>query len=358
MNSQLDFYRRSPKKRRTDGDFDWAWLDSLQGVRHKLKLLATPLINAVRPGYLLVPYSQQWFDNNSRSLWESRELLADEISRQLFDKHLLLISSGYQRYFFPRTEWQELVEIRGERAFSSSLPGDFLGLPLKIFTVGLNRSPRLPELQLELLATRCQLELLNRYRQYFLRREQFDLSPRPGETVFDCGACIGEMSVLFAALVGGEGAVHLFDPVPLHIRYCQFQAELNPSLSPLFHINTLAVGENSANRRGTVQDAAAISPGGCQVDSFQTISLDHYRDQKNLRRVDFIKMDVEGAELAALQGACGILAELKPRLAISAYHKQDDLWTIPRAIKKLNPDYRLYFGHHSPMQWESMYYAA
>jgi hypothetical protein len=68
-------------------------------------------------------------------------------------------------------------------------------------------------------------------------------------------------------------------------------------------------------------------------------------------------MDIEGSEVAALQGASMIVRDFKPRLAISAYHRPDDLWTIPEIIRKTNPKYKIFFGHHSPMQWESVYYA-
>ena len=72
----------------------------------------------------------------------------------------------------------------------------------------------------------------------------------------------------------------------------------------------------------------------------------------------FLKMDIEGAECAALHGAKNILRDLKPKLAISAYHKEADLWELPQLIKSLNPDYKLYFSHHSPISWESVVYAA
>lgn len=356
INSHLDFYNGSPRRNRTDGEFDWVWLDSLLGYKHKLRQLAAPFLNIICRSSSQVPYTQQWLNVNSELLWNSRQLLADELSKYLFDCHLLLILTGYQRYYFPRTEFEDFLAVLGERDFLSDLPKDYLGLPLKIFRVRLNSQHDTPEI--DLLTTKWQLELLNRHRQYFLKRGHLDMSPRPGETVFDCGACIGEMSLLFAALVGSAGAIHLFDPVPLHTRYCRYQAVLNPPLSQLLHINNFAVSDTSSKKTGAVQDTARISPGGCKVDAFETTSLDDYVSKQDVRRIDYIKMDIEGAEVAALKGASGIIARYKPRLAISAYHKPDDLWEIPELIRKINPEYKLYFGHHSPINWESVYYAA
>lgn len=64
-------------------------------------------------------------------------------------------------------------------------------------------------------------------------------------------------------------------------------------------------------------------------------------------KVTFIKMDIEGAELNALRGAAKTIVDNKPRLAISVYHKPEDILEIPAFILKLVPEYRLYLRHYS-----------
>ena len=177
-----------------------------------------------------------------------------------------------------------------------------------------------------------------------------------GDVVLDCGACIGDLSLPFGALVGTEGEVHLFDPVPLHARYCELQNSLNPSLAAVLRINVLAVGDQTRAMTGNRADSTEISPGGLAVDAFAMTTLDDYA-KNTLHRLDFIKMDIEAAEMRAIAGAANVIREFKPRLAISAYHKPEDLWEIPDKLKSLNPSYRLFFGHHSPIAWESVYYA-
>ena len=69
-----------------------------------------------------------------------------------------------------------------------------------------------------------------------------------------------------------------------------------------------------------------------------------------------IKMDIEGAEIAALNGAKKIITETKPDLAISIYHKPSDLWKIPLLLKEWVPDYKFYMRNHSGFTVETVLY--
>ena len=90
---------------------------------------------------------------------------------------------------------------------------------------------------------------------------------------------------------------------------------------------------------------------------FKTISLDDFALSKKLNRVDFIKMDIEGAELEALKGAEEILKKHKPKLAICVYHKVTDCRDIPEYIESLNLGYKFYFDHYSANGEESVLFA-
>ena len=68
--------------------------------------------------------------------------------------------------------------------------------------------------------------------------------------------------------------------------------------------------------------------------------------KKNLPRVDYIKLDIEGAELDMLHGAAKTIARWKPKMAISAYHKWEDLWTLANYVKSLRSDYEFKFRHY------------
>lgn len=59
-------------------------------------------------------------------------------------------------------------------------------------------------------------------------------------------------------------------------------------------------------------------------------------------QVDFVKYDVEGVEWEALQGSASTIAKWKPDLAVSLYHRAEDLWKLPLLVHKMNPGYKLY----------------
>lgn len=88
--------------------------------------------------------------------------------------------------------------------------------------------------------------------------------------------------------------------------------------------------------------------------SVQGDSLDHVLGQS---RVDMITMDIEGAELRAINGAAACISMWHPRLAVSAYHSVEHLWEIPLLIKQMAPDYKIYYRHHRWNMHDTVCYA-
>jgi len=313
-----------------------AWLDYL----HSQILFYQPVV------------SHKWLDACAEQLWQVRCMLSDTLSEVLFDETLILRGAGYKSFSFPRMDFKDLIEIVSEDPFADpNLPADYLGIPLKVFNLKLKGSPDL----IKVISCFDNLRILNDYRQYFVTRNFLDISPVQDDIVLDCGSCIGDTAVLFAQLVGRLGRVHLFDPVPLHVRFCKLQAELNPDLK--MSINEMAVGIKSSMVAGTKRDVNKITPGGLAVNYYRVTSIDDYVSESGLRRLDYIKADIEGAELDALDGAFKTIQKFRPRLAISSYHKPNHLWEVPLKIKAIYPEYELYYGHHSPVTWESVFYA-
>jgi len=103
-----------------------------------------------------------------------------------------------------------------------------------------------------------------------------------------------------------------------------------------------SISENSTGKADEIE---------IQVRSIDTLCLKE--------KVTFIKMDIEGAELNALNGAEQTILRDLPRLAICIYHSDEDMVRIPEYIHKLVPEYKLYVRHHYnfPSVWETVVYA-
>ena len=80
-------------------------------------------------------------------------------------------------------------------------------------------------------------------------------------------------------------------------------------------------------------------------------------DQAVNEKVTFIKMDIEGAEYEALKGAERLIRSHRPKLAISIYHKPEDIWELPQLILSFYPDYTFYLRHYSLTSSETVLYA-
>lgn len=69
--------------------------------------------------------------------------------------------------------------------------------------------------------------------------------------------------------------------------------------------------------------------------------------------ITLLKMDIEGAEQAALAGCARHIREDRPKLALSVYHNFDDIWKVPRMVEELVPGYRFYLRYHGGTGWPS-----
>jgi hypothetical protein len=91
--------------------------------------------------------------------------------------------------------------------------------------------------------------------------------------------------------------------------------------------------------------------------SIPVISLDFFfSDKPRELQPTFIKLDIEGAEKAALLGAKNIIKQYRPKLAICAYHKFDDFFELPKTIIEINSEYKIYLKQYG-RKYDSIIYA-
>lgn len=103
-----------------------------------------------------------------------------------------------------------------------------------------------------------------------------------------------------------------------------------------------------------INDAAASRIGEEGRISIQAIDIDSVVGDD---KVTFIKMDVEGSELQSLKGAQKTIKQNKPRLAISVYHRPEDIVEIAEYILVLNPEYKFILRQYNSNFWETVLYA-
>ena len=85
-------------------------------------------------------------------------------------------------------------------------------------------------------------------------------------------------------------------------------------------------------------------PGAVETKQLPLTTIDKLVVELKLDRVDFIKMDIEGAEQRALQGAHETLAKYHPRMALCTYHLPSDPEKIPALVHAAWPNYRMSCG--------------
>lgn len=151
-----------------------------------------------------------------------------------------------------------------------------------------------------------------------------EYKPKEGDTIIDCGAYVGQFSILASKIVGSEGKVISLEPDPFNFNKLADNIKLN-QVENIIALNNGIWNEKC--RLKFVQDDHASTIGKCidenSIDepiSVEVLTLDSLIQELDLKKVDFIKMDIEGAEIEAIKGAEHLLSQFNPNLAIASYH--------------------------------------
>jgi FkbM family methyltransferase len=193
--------------------------------------------------------------------------------------------------------------------------------------------------------------------QYFLDRDGVSVRPEPDDYAIDAGGCFGDTALAFAIAVGGEGKVYSFEPMPDLRDVFIGNVQRNPDLAERIELYDRAVFDISGKVLSFANLAAGSRPQPGGAVQVSTISIDDFVRVNQVPRVDFIKMDIEGSEREAFAGAVETIRRFKPKLAISAYHRADDLLLLPPLIQTIEPSYKLYFDHYTIHAEESVIFA-
>lgn len=145
---------------------------------------------------------------------------------------------------------------------------------------------------------------------------------RPHATVVDVGANVGFYSLLASRLVGPAGVVVAVEPDPRNVHFLQRHIALNHATNVV--VIAAAAGDRSGSARfraGPNRSMGRLSDGG-EVE-VELTTLDQIRGTLGGRRVDVMKLDVEGAEGMVLAGATELLRQDRPIILLATHGEQE-----------------------------------
>lgn len=171
------------------------------------------------------------------------------------------------------------------------------------------------------------------------------------EVYVDGGSYDGDTIRSFIGRVHGRFAdIYAFEPDPVTFEKLTANFRDEPRVHP-FHAGLHSHGGSLRFRDDASRGAIFAADGEIEMP---VTTID---DVLGDRRLTYIKMNIEGAEIDALKGGRKAIAKWRPRLAISVYHRASDLWRIPQLVLQLDPDYRLYLRQHDGGIIETVLYA-
>lgn len=176
-----------------------------------------------------------------------------------------------------------------------------------------------------------------------------------GDVVLDCGAHVGVFTR--AALQRGARLVVSIELSPKSIICLRrnFESEIaagsvivypkgvwNEETELLLHTGEGSAGDNLFGKDHSNETIAV-----------PLTTIDRIVSELKLDRVDYIKMDIEGAEAEAIEGAQDTIRAFRPRLALAGYHKADDAVVLPRLIRNIIPEYWLQIPNCRELHWDT-----
>ncbi len=184
--------------------------------------------------------------------------------------------------------------------------------------------------------------------------EEGIFEPGEEEIFVDAGAFCGETAEEFSLWCPSYKKIYSFEP-----DYKNFsKLSTNVLRKNIRDIELINAGLWNADttlcftRAGDDGTGSYVNNEGEQ--QIKVVSLDNMLQGKP---VTYIKMDIEGSERQALEGAKDTITKYKPKLAICLYHKPEDIITLPHYIMQLVPEYKFVIRHYTTFLYDTVLYA-
>ncbi|MCH9845828.1 MAG: FkbM family methyltransferase [Alphaproteobacteria bacterium] len=331
---------------------------------------------------------------------DSYLLLSDDWSRKLFSEYIYLKIVGEARMRLSSfdNDFIKSYERNAQKLHNAATKAHEPLLDTRIY------QGRLEEYKVNVFSTVEDYNCMMLGRKYGYQQGDVTIAATPGDVVIDAGVAIGDTVAYFASTVSQKknGMVYCFDIYQENMQYLEMQIEQNKHLKNFISFTQRGIWNEdnktfSASAPSTSSTIANLSLDSLALNypqiftlkgmisilkekglvwvvtkaiklllailkpkqkqyKFQTITIDTFAQEQNLSKVDMIKMDIEGAEVPALEGARKIIEKYKPKLAICVYHKDSDLWLIPQLIKEIRDDYEFYLDCTTGFGGETVLY--
>jgi FkbM family methyltransferase len=286
------------------------------------------------------------------------DLLADDYSKNLLVSLLAFRIIGFRRVKLPSNNpeyWRNKAVAENLSNPRETMQSKFMNWTLP--RLDLNRIG----IPIELFFTINGVLKTFLLKQYEYNRRTPPIKAEANDVIIDAGGCWGDTALYFAHLAGARGQVHTFEFLQSNLDIMAANLKLNPVLAPRVTLVQKALFHTSGkkmvfeeNGPGTKITEGVPANGSTTVT---TTTIDDYVRESKIVKVNLIKMDIEGAELAALQGAAETIKRDRPKLAIALYHDLRDFVTIPQFLSSLNLGYRFYLDHFTIHNEETILFA-
>jgi len=166
---------------------------------------------------------------------------------------------------------------------------------------------------------------------------------KEGDLVIDAGANIGLFSILASQKVGRTGKIFAFEPIE-QTRELLARNILNNRVNNI-HFVPFALGSRNTDleliKSDNLGESSFFCKGNFPKIKVKQTTLDNFVREKQLKKVDFIKADIEGMERDLIRGAKETIIKFKPKISICIYHRSDDAQIIGELLKSFVSVYHL-----------------
>lgn len=298
-----------------------------------------------RTDAILKNFSAQWLKNawlEEKNINAVLDLLSDQFSREQYCKDIM--------YCFLNKF------LKGELAANLSgmmSPGEWKRHMISMYSQNIHPEIDAPEWGRQTLD-------ISKTTAFILDQYRYDdkVMIKKDDICLDLGACYGETAIWMQDNGAREVYVFEIDPVNFSFLLNNILKQKSPNaIHPVRNAVSNTSGDVYLVQNHFNPGASSISstkPQNGQYEKIGCVTLDEFCEHRQIKP-NFIKMDIEGAELDAINGAAGLFAAYRPKFAICIYHKWEHRWQIPLRLKELCEDYDFYVKKSHPI-YETVFY--